>query len=230
MPVSTERYRFAEQLYVFAEKSIDEIAEITGIPRRSLFTRAKTYKWASLRTASLRSPAVLVEEMYRELSNLNLKISQRPPSEQLATPHEAELRRKIIYSIKAVKKFPSHAEVVYIMQSLLRYAGMACHAEFPAVEKAIDGFLSHKDMYGYTSYQPEHKQDLHAPTAVEMRERFQGPEDLSDPDDVPHAEDMLLSGLSYLSSENTEDNTQSPETQAPLDFIVEKPQFNYSTK
>ncbi len=230
MSVSTERYRFAEQLYVFAEKSIEEIAEITGIPRRSLYTRAKTYKWASLRTASLRSPAVLVEEMYRELSNLNLKISQRAPSEQLATPQEAELRRKIIYSITAVKKFPSHAEVVYIMQSLLRYAGIACHAESQAVAKVVDGFLSHKDMYGYTSYQPEHKQDLHAPTAVEMRERFNGPEDLSDPDDVPHPEDILLPGQSYIPSQDTETNTQSPETQAPLDYIVEKPQFSYSTK
>lgn len=214
MAVSKERYQFAEQLYVFTDKSIDEIAEISGIPRRSLFHRAKTYKWASIKLASLRSPAVLVEEMYRELSTITMTINQRPEGQKLATPREAELRRKIIHSITAVKKFPSHAEVIWIMQALLRYAERAYHFEWPTVTKIVEGFLSHKDMYGYKSYQPENGQDLHGLTDVELRERFHGPEDLSDPDDLPHNEDILFPGESYFPQENVEEQVQIPETQA----------------
>ena len=214
MAVAKERYQFAEQLYVFTNRSMEEIAEITGIPRRSLYNRAKTYKWASIKLASLRSPAVLVEEMYRELSTLTQTINERPEGQKLATPHEAELRRKIIHSITAVKKFPSHAEVIWIMQSLLRYAERSYYGDRAVVAKIVEGFLSQKDMYGYRSYQPEHEQDLHAITDVEQRERFQGPDDLSDPDDVPHNEDILLPGESFYPQENPEEETLNAETQA----------------
>lgn len=213
MAVSNERYQFAEQLYVFTGRSIDEIAEITGIPRRSLFHRAKTYKWTSIRMASLRSPAILVEEMYRELSTLTMTINQRPDGQKLATPQEAELRRKIINSITAVKKFPCHAEVIYIMQSLLRYSERAYHDDHKAVAKLIDGFLSQKDMYGYRSYQPENGQDLHTDTDIEQRERFHGPEDLSDPEDMPHQEDILFPGETYLSHKKAEEEDLRAETQ-----------------
>lgn len=44
MAVVKERYQFAEQLYVLTEKSIEEIAQITGIPRRLFFVTQVTLR------------------------------------------------------------------------------------------------------------------------------------------------------------------------------------------
>ncbi len=174
-----ERYAFAEQLYCFTDKSIPEIAEITKIPERTLFQRARDYKWDTLRRASRRSPLVLCEEMYRELSDLTATINSRPEGQRIPTSQEAELRRKIVYSIAAIKRFPTHAEVLFIMQSLIRYGNHFHYDRVDGLQNLVDGFLAHRDIYGFTSYQPEHNQDLNYPTEQELDnlEQFRDPSD-----------------------------------------------------
>lgn len=174
-----ERYKFAEQLYCFTDKSIPEIAELTKIPVRSLYRRALDYKWETLRRASRRSPMILAEEMYRELADLTASINSRPEGMRIPTPQEAELRRKILYSIKAIKKFPTHPEVTFILESLRRYSDHFHYDRLDDLDKLIEGFLSHRDVYGFASYQPEHNQDLNQPTEQELEAIFSGEDEHS---------------------------------------------------
>jgi hypothetical protein len=182
-----ERYQIAEQLYCFTDKSIPEIAEITGIPKPTLYQRARTYNWQSLRRASRRSPAILAEEMYKEVSDLTASVNKRPVGERISTPQEADLRKKILSSIAAIKKFPTHAEVAFIMQSLLRYVKITTpHHEL--VSKILESFMSHRDFYGYASFQPEYEQDLNMADEMEMDLMFNSPE--SSPFNQEAPEDM----------------------------------------
>ena len=162
-----ERYQFAEQLYSLTDKSIPEIAELTGIPKTTLYERARKYSWTTQKRAVRRSPIVIVEEMYRELSELNSKISRRPEKQRIATREEAELRRKILASIAAIKKYPTHAEVNMIMQSLKKYikSSTSRHEEFA---KLIDAFMCHRDIYGFASVLPEHGVDLNMPAEQDI--------------------------------------------------------------
>lgn len=147
---------------------MQDIADLTKIPVRTLYRRARDYKWETLRRATRRSPIILTEEMYRELSDLNATINERPKGQRIPTPTEAETRRKIVYSIAAIKKWPTHAEAAFLFQSLLRYNE---HFHFRGVEglpELIEGFLAHRDVYGYASYQPEHNQDINQPTEQEL--------------------------------------------------------------
>lgn len=171
------RFTTAEQLYCYTDKTMQEIAELTKIPVRSLYRRARDYKWESLRRATRRSPIVLTEEMYRELSDLTASINERPKGQRVPTPTEAELRRKIVYSIVAIKRWPTHSEAAFLFQSLLRYNE---HFHFQGVDglpELIDGFLAHRDVYGYASYQPEHNQDLNQPTPQELQRLYGGADD-----------------------------------------------------
>ena len=161
-----ERYKLAEQLYCYADKSIPDIAELTGIPLRTLYKRAQDYKWTTLRRASKRSPAILCEEMYRELSDLNAAINNRPEGQRIPTPQEASLRSRILVSIKAIKKFPTHAEAAMVMQGFIRYVS-AASPQFKMIIEQVENFLGHRDCYGYASFQPEHGEDLNMPTMEE---------------------------------------------------------------
>ena len=188
----TERYRFAEQLYCFTDKSIPEIAKLAKIPLRTLYRRAREYKWETLRRASRRSPMILVEEMYRELADLSESISKRPEGQRIPTSQEAELRRKTVYSIAAVKKFPTHAEVSFILQSIVRYNAYFHDNGCEGLEALIDAFLAHRDVYGFASYQPEHNQDLNQLTEQEVELMFSGPEEGESPADFRDPDDMTL--------------------------------------
>ncbi|HYD22305.1 MAG TPA: hypothetical protein VEB40_12570 [Flavipsychrobacter sp.] len=161
-----ERYKLAEQLYCYADKSIPDIAELTGIPLRTLYKRAQDYKWTTLRRASKRSPAILCEEMYRELSDLTASINSRPEGQRIPTPQEANLRSKILASIKAIKKFPTHAEAAMVMQGFIRYVS-AASPQFKMIIEHVENFLGHRDCYGYASFQPEHGEDLNMLTMEE---------------------------------------------------------------
>lgn len=169
-----ERYKFAQQLYCFTDKSIADIAIITGIPERSLYRRAADYKWSTLRRASRRSPMILAEQMYQELADLTAAINSRPEGQRIPTPQEAELRRKILYSIRTIKKFPTHAEVGFILESLQRYSEHFHYDNLAGLQALIEGFLSHRDVYGFASYQPEHNQDLNQPTEQELELFYSG--------------------------------------------------------
>lgn len=221
MKSSEKRYLFAQQIYCSTDRTIPEIAELTGIPQRSLYHRAKEYKWADLRRASLRSPAVLVEEMYRELSDMTFKINQRPEGQRVPTPEEAELRRKVIYSITAVKKFPSHAEVVHTVQSIKKYVTRFYYPDLAVFTKIMDAFMAHRDLYGHTAYQPEFENDLNAATDVELEEAFRGPLDTSLPEFKLLPEDKPVPGQELFSDD--------PEMPADIVFPQDKP-INWSYK
>lgn len=167
-----ERYVFAEQLYCFTDKRMHEIAELAKIPLRTLYQRARDYDWATLRRASKRSPMILCEEMYRELADLTESINKRPEGQRIPTSAEAETRRKIVYTIAAVKKFPTHAEAAFLMQSLIRYATNFHWEEVQNLQKLVDAFLSHRDVYGYASYQPEHNQDINHISEQDIEKEF----------------------------------------------------------
>jgi hypothetical protein len=169
-----ERYKFAQQLYCFTDKTIADIATITGIPERSLYRRAADYKWSTLRRSSRRSPMVLAEQMYQELADLTASINSRPIGQRIPTPTEAELRRKILYSIRTIKKFPTHSEVTFILESLQRYSEHFHYDRLETLRGLIEGFLAHRDIYGYASYQPEHNQDLNQPTEQELELFYTG--------------------------------------------------------
>jgi hypothetical protein len=185
-----DRYRFAQQLYTLTDKSLPEIGEITGIARTTLYDRARKYNWVTLKRAARRSPIVLVEEMYSELSDLTARINARPEGQRIPTREEADLRKKILSSIAAVKKYPTLAEVNMILQSLQKYVRgfSSYHAEF---SKMIEAFMSHRDIYGYASWQPEHGEDLNMPTEQEVEAIFNNSsyneEDELDTDRIDHS-------------------------------------------
>ena len=217
------RYAFAEQLYSATDKTMQEIADLTGIPVRSLYRRAREYKWETLKRSTRRSPMILAEEMYRELSDLTATINQRPEGQRMPTPVEAELRRKILYSILAIKKFPTHAEAHFLLQGLIRYND---HFHFNGVEglpSLIEGFLSHRDVYGFAAYQPEHNQDINQPTEQDLELLYSGPEEGEAPSPYRDPEDMILDKEQprfHVIKTPTEDNSPAENTTAPFKPIV----------
>lgn len=85
------------------------------------------------------------------------------------------MRRKIVYTIAAVKKFPTHAEVAFILESIIRYNNFFHDDRLDGLQNLLDGFLAHRDIYGFASYQPEHGQDLNSANEQEIDLLFSDP-------------------------------------------------------
>lgn len=58
------------------------------------------------------------------------------------------------------------------MQSLIRYAQNFHWEEVQNLQKLVDAFLSHRDVYGYASYQPEHGQEINHISEQDIEKEF----------------------------------------------------------
>ncbi|MCW3124191.1 MAG: hypothetical protein JWQ38_3683 [Flavipsychrobacter sp.] len=95
---SQEQHK-AEYLFLHTDFSQQEIADIVGIDRRTLYSWAKENNWQRARYIAKHAPPVLVEQYYGQLGALNQAITNRT-ERPYPTKEEAEIIRKLLISIK----------------------------------------------------------------------------------------------------------------------------------
>jgi transcriptional regulator with XRE-family HTH domain len=105
----------ARNLYFQTNLTQKQIADVIGVSQKTVSTYVSDHKWNLIKKRAGQLPAIFIEQMYTELQALNDTIAARGNGQCYATPEEAEVRRKILYSIAAVKDRQSagtHAEVL----------------------------------------------------------------------------------------------------------------------
>jgi uncharacterized protein YjcR len=93
----------ARNLFFQTDLTQTEIANLIGISGKTLSLWAKEGQWRKLKRLANQAPSVMINEMYDELSRINQTIKSREPGSQFATRAEAEIRRKILASIKYIQ-------------------------------------------------------------------------------------------------------------------------------
>jgi transcriptional regulator with XRE-family HTH domain len=118
----------ARNLYFNTNLTQAQIAELIGVSQKTISLWMNDGKWKSLRNTALRAPVVLIEHMAQELSELHRGIASREPGKRYATLHEAEIRRKIMMSMKYIREQQSkgaHAEVMINFMEFVQRRNMA---------------------------------------------------------------------------------------------------------
>jgi len=120
-PPKKEQEQQARELFLTSEKSRSEIAAEVGVSEKTISNWSVKGRWQELKKASVQAPAVLIQQMYDEIAQINNIILSRPEGQRHPTAAEAELRRKIITSIRAVKRQLSTPELYQAIRSFVQY-------------------------------------------------------------------------------------------------------------
>jgi predicted transcriptional regulator len=115
MKPSPNKIAQARELYFNTELTQAQIADRIGVCQKTVSTYISENKWAALKKRADQMPAMLLEQLYSELEELNYRIASRLRGERFATKEEAEIRRKTMYSIATIKGRQSaatHTEVL----------------------------------------------------------------------------------------------------------------------
>ncbi|OJW77565.1 MAG: hypothetical protein BGO69_11705 [Bacteroidetes bacterium 46-16] len=111
----------ARELFLTSEKTRSEIAAEVGVSEKTISNWSVRGRWQELKRAAVQAPAVIAQQMYEELEEINNVIRSRPEGQRLPTAAEAELRRKIITSIRHIKRQLSTPELYQSLRAFVNY-------------------------------------------------------------------------------------------------------------
>lgn len=121
--MSLEQQQDARNLFFQTDLTQLQIADQVGVSQKTISIWANEGRWQKLKELSVKTPAIMIEEMYNELAEINLGIRNREPGFRFATPKEADTRRKLLASIRYVKEQQSagsHMEVLINFSEFLK--------------------------------------------------------------------------------------------------------------
>jgi hypothetical protein len=119
-PSNVENLQQVRNLYFNTTLSQSEIAGLIGISQKTVSSYVSRHNWKNIREQVRKMPILLIQQMNNELREINETIASRPPGERFPTAREAEVRRKIIYSITAMKQRQSAATHLEVLLNFLR--------------------------------------------------------------------------------------------------------------
>jgi DNA-binding XRE family transcriptional regulator len=121
---NSERMRHAHKLYMTGHFTQNEMAQMVGISRRTLFNWIKQGKWQRVHQNTMVAPSIIAENFISSLIELQTVISQREVGYRYPTPKEMNTLFKLLTCITRLTNFPAKA----IQQFALHHFN---HAEAP---------------------------------------------------------------------------------------------------
>jgi len=176
--MNLEQQQHARNLFFQSDMTQAQIAELVGVTQKTISIWANEGRWQKLKELAVTTPAVIIEEIYNELSEINLAIRARDVGNRFATPQEADTRRKLLASIRYIKEqqsASSHMEVLINFTEFLKYYQPTLVKD---VVLAADSYLRGEKRLGlkqkFTPYdlptaEPETPQH-EAPQQIEIKE------------------------------------------------------------
>ncbi len=102
-------------LYLGSDLTQSQIAALIGVSQKTVSQYISENKWNLVKERAKQMPALFLEQMNSELEDINDVIARRPKGERHPTLGEAEVRRKIMYSMASIKERQSvgtHMEAI----------------------------------------------------------------------------------------------------------------------
>jgi len=147
----------ARQLYMDDTHTQRDIARELNVSERTIYTWIKTKGWDRLRQAARTAPIVASDNLYSQLVELQNTIAAREEGNRFPTMHEAEVTRKLVTCIEKMKKTPSLAQNMQMLQSFRAFAHDKDDLSFCyKLNNRIERFLEGEAENGYYPYQPEY--------------------------------------------------------------------------
>ncbi len=158
----TDKKQLARHLYLALGKTQKEIALEVGVSERTIYTWVHHYAWHKLKVAALQAPATITDNLCSQLVEMQNMIAAREPGKRFPSQQEMDVMRKLVLSIDTMKKSPSLAHNMQMIESFKEFV-RPLNKEF-SIQLAhyANRFLTAKSKNGYAPYQMEYGIDLQA--------------------------------------------------------------------
>jgi transposase len=154
--IKPDKKSLARTLYVVEGKSQKEIALAVGVSERTVYTWIHQYAWQKLKLAALQAPLAICDNLSSQLVEMQNNIAAREPGKRFPTQQEADITRKLITSIEAVKKNQSLAHNMQMMEAFRDFVRPLNGMFSKQLAHYANKFLNARDRNGYAPYQVEY--------------------------------------------------------------------------
>ena len=111
-------------------------------------------KWKMLKETANQMPALMVEHMFSELTELNKNIAARQPGQRFPTTQEAEIRRKIMVSMQYTQEYQSKGAQIETMMNFIHYVRRTSKKDVVNITLLADKYLEGEVKIGQDPFKP----------------------------------------------------------------------------
>lgn len=151
------KFDTARLMYMAGDSTQRSIAKTLKVSERTLYTWIKTEGWDRLRQAARTAPAVIAENIFSQIVELQNDIASREEGKRYPTMQEAELTRKLVLSVDKMKSAPALPQTMQVLRMFRFFANDFGDRDFRlTLNRAIEHFIEGKAKDGYMPYQVEY--------------------------------------------------------------------------
>lgn len=98
--------QWARSMYLYENRTQQEIADAAGVSRQTVIRWAKADKWEEMKVSLTMTREEQINNLHRQIAEINRVIRERDPGEgpKYATPREADTISKITDAINKLEK------------------------------------------------------------------------------------------------------------------------------
>ncbi len=141
---NSAKREYARTLYLAGETVAKVLAAKVGVTEKTMGRWIKQENWEQYR---LNIPVVQQEQLQklmRELEQLNEHIANKPEGQRFADTKEADIRRKLVADIEALKDDASVADTISVSMSFTRWLSRIDVKKAQEVSTYLDAFIKEK--------------------------------------------------------------------------------------
>ncbi len=86
----------ARDLYIYQGKTQEEIAILLNVSRKTVYNWIKNGQWAEIKLSNQQAPAVVLQDVYNHITEVNKKIAARQYGERCPSMQEVDMLRKLV--------------------------------------------------------------------------------------------------------------------------------------
>jgi hypothetical protein len=147
----------ARLMYMAGDSTQRCIAKTLKVSERTLYTWIKTEGWDRLRQAARTAPAIIAENIFSQIVELQNDIASREKGKRYPTMQEAELTRKLVLSAEKMKSSPALSQTMQVLHLFRSFANDYGDREFRlTLNRVMEHFVECKAKDGYMPYQVEY--------------------------------------------------------------------------
>lgn len=155
--VGASKFDSARLLYMAGDTTQKSIAAQVGVSERTMHSWIKDNGWDRLRHASRTAPAIIAENMFSQIVELQNDIASREEGKRYPTMQEAELTRKLCLSIDKMKNAHALSQTMQVLRLFRSFANGYGDRDFRlTLNRVIEHFLEGEAKNGYFPYQIEY--------------------------------------------------------------------------
>lgn len=226
--MKTAQQSQARDLYLNTTLTQKDIARYLSVSEKTVYLWIKQHSWDKLKQASLAAPAIIADNLFNQVVELQAHIASREEGNRFPSQQEADITRKLILCIEKLKLYPSQGSCMQMMRSFLDFVGNSNAGLQQQIMQYAKDFLEGKGANGFKPYDISYKATTPEEIQAEaMQAQSVGEEPLSEntetsneisasennskPEKTAHAEIETQSGQAITPSCETTATPASPE-------------------